>query len=126
VDLPHGFGANLFASMQSGKPYTPTDVNGNATGRVFSQNGPLEVLVNLRVNQDFPVSKQNRMNFYVIAENLLNWKIVKRVDPSTGQAPTAGEGQYPNPTPYQINSILTNPGIYGPPFRVRLGLDYDF
>jgi outer membrane receptor protein involved in Fe transport len=126
VHLPHGFGANLFASMQSGKPYTPTDVNGNATGRVFSHNGPIELLVNLRLNQDFAVTKQNRMNFYVMAENLLNWKIVKRLDPSTGQSPTAGEGEYVNPTQYEINSVLDNPGIYGPPLRVRLGLDYDF
>ncbi len=126
LTLPHGFGVNVFASVQTGKAYTPTDVNGNATGRVYSKNGPMEVLVNLRVNQQLAVTKQNRMNFYVVAENLLNWKIVKRIDPSTGEAPVAGAGEYERPTQYQVNSTLTNPGIYGPPFRVRLGLDYDF
>jgi len=72
------------------------------------------------------VSRENRMNFYLVVENLLNQKIIKRLDPSTGGAPMAGAGQYQNPTPYDYNSVLTNPGIYGPPLRVRLGLDYDF
>jgi hypothetical protein len=124
--LPHGFGVNLFGTLQSGKAYTPTDVNGNATGRVYSRNGPAEVEVNLRINQSFPVSSRNRMNGYLVIENLLNSKIVKRLDPSTGEAPRAGAGQYQNPTQYQVNSVLTNPGVYGPPFSIRLGLDYDF
>jgi outer membrane receptor protein involved in Fe transport len=124
--LPHGFGVNLFGTVESGKAYTPTDINGNATGRVYSQNGPIEIQVNMRINQDFAVSRENRMNFYLVVENLLNQKIVKRLDASTGEAPMAGAGQYQNPTQYDYNSVLTNPGIYGPPLRVRLGLDYDF
>jgi len=129
VSIPNGFGANFFASVQSGKAYTPTDATGNnPTGRVYSKNGPLEVLVNVRLNQEFNVTRQNRMNFYVIAENLLNWKVVNRLDPFTGQAPQAGEGidTYRHPTPFTVNGTLDNPFIYGPPLRVRLGLDYDF
>ena len=43
-----------------------------------------------------------------------------------GKAPKAGEGQYVQPTPFDINSVLTNPAYYGQPLRVRLGVDYDF
>ncbi len=93
---------------------------------MYSHNGPVELDVNLRINQDIPVTSRNRMNAYVVIENLLNWKLVKRLDPATGEAPAAGVGQYPNPTQFQYNSVLTNPGNYGPPFSVRLGFDYDF
>ncbi len=61
-----------------------------------------------------------------MGENIFDWKVVKRVDPSTGKAPKAGEGQYVQPTPFDINSVLTNPAYYGQPLRVRLGVDYDF
>ena len=45
---------------------------------------------------------------------------------STGKAPRAGAGQYVNPTEYEVNAVLTNPGYVGPGFRWRLGVDYDF
>jgi hypothetical protein len=66
------------------------------------------------------------LNAYLIAENLLDWKVVKRVDNSTGEAPKAGAGQYERPTPYEVNSVLTNPAYYGQPLRLRFGFDYDF
>jgi hypothetical protein len=126
MTLPHGFGLNLFGTIQSGKSYTPTDVNGNATGRVFSRNGPIEAVFNARINQELKVGGSKTLNFYLVGENILDWKVVKRVDPSTGKAPKAGEGQYVQPTPFDINSVLTNPAYYGQPLRVRLGVDYDF
>jgi len=126
MSLPHSFGANLFGQIQSGKAYTPTDVNGNATGRVFSQNGPTEFILNLRLNKDFKVGRDQHLNAYVVAENLLDWKVVKRLDPSTGEAPKAGAGLYQDPTQFDYNATLTNPGVYGTPFRLRLGVDYDF
>ena len=125
VTLPENFGANLFAQVQSGRAYTPQDVNGNATGRNFSKNAPLEVVFNLRLNQEFVFSGK-RLNLSLVGENILNDRVVKRVDPNTGRAPTAGEGQYRRPTAYEVNSVLDNPGVYGPPARWRLGIDYDF
>jgi outer membrane receptor protein involved in Fe transport len=124
--LPHGFGVNVFGAIQSGKAYTPQDAAANATGRVYSKNGPLEVVFNMRLNQDLKIGKSQKLNVYLVGENILDWKIVKRVDPSTGKAPQAGSGQYVNPTPYDYNAVLTNPAYYGQPLRVRLGVDYDF
>ena len=126
LKIPNGFGVNLFGTIQSGKAYTPADVDGDATGRVYSKNGPIEAVFNLRLNQEVKLGATNRLNAYLVAENLLDWKVVKRVDPSTGEAPKAGEGQYVQPTEYEINSVLTNPAYYGPPLRIRIGVDYDF
>jgi outer membrane receptor protein involved in Fe transport len=126
LPLPNGFGVNLFGTIQSGKAYTPADVDGNATGRVYSQNGPIEAVFNLRLNQELKLGHDNTLNAYLIAENLLDWKVVKRVDPSTGEQPKEGEGQYVQPTPYEVNSVLTNPAYLGPPLRIRIGVDYDF
>jgi len=126
LPIPNGFGVNLFGTIQSGKAYTPADVDGNATGRVYSKNGPVEAVFNLRVNQELKLGHDNILNAYLIAENLLDWKVVKRVDPSTGKQPVAGEGQYVQPTQYEINSVLTNPAYVGPPLRIRIGVDYDF
>jgi len=126
LPLPNGFGVNLFGTIQSGKAYTPADVDGNATGRVYSQNGPIEAVFNLRLNQELKLGHDNTLNAYLIAENLLDWDVVKRVDPSTGKQPKSGEGQYVQPTQYEINSVLTNPAYVGPPLRIRIGVDYDF
>ena len=126
LPIPNGFGVNLFGTIQSGKAYTPADVDGNATGRVYSKNGPIEAVFNLRLNQELKLGHDNTLNAYLIAENLLDWKVVKRVDPSTGKQPKEGEGQYVRPTQYEINSVLTNPAYVGPPLRIRIGVDYDF
>jgi hypothetical protein len=124
--IPHGFGANVFGTIQSGKAYTPQDVNGNATGRVYSRNGPIEAVFNARLNQEVKIGRSNTLNIYLVGENILDWTVVKRVDPSTGKAPKAGAGQYENPTQFDYNAVLTNPAYYGAPLRVRLGVDYDF
>ncbi len=126
VTVPHGFGFNLFGTIQSGKAYTPQDAAGNATGRVYSKNGPLEAVFNARINQEIKVGQKKTFNFYLVGENILDWTVVKRVDPSTGKAPKAGEGQYVNPTQFDRNSVLSNPAYYGQPLRLRLGVDYDF
>jgi outer membrane receptor protein involved in Fe transport len=125
VTLPREFGANLFLQAQSGRAYTPTDVDGNATGRIFSKNAAPELLVNLRFNKDFKIGSQ-RLTASLVGENVLDWKIVRRVDSSTGDAPKAGVGQFQQPTEFEINGTLNNPSLYGPPARWRLGLDYDF
>ncbi len=125
ITLPHDFGANLYTQIQSGRAYTPTDVAGNATGRVFSKNGPVEMLVNLRLNQDFRLGQQ-RLGVSLVVENLLGWDLVRRLDPSTGEAPQEGQGQYVDPTQFDQDAVLTNPANYGAPTRWRLGVDYDF
>ncbi len=125
VAIPRGFGANLSGVIQSGRAYTPTDVNGNATAADYSANGPLETQVNLRLAQDLQIGA-NRLRLSLVGENLFGQEVAKRVDSNTGELPQAGAGQYVNPTEYEVNSVLTNPGYKGPGMRWRLGVDYDF
>ncbi len=125
VSIPRGFGANLSGVVQSGRAYTPADVNGNATAADYSANGPLETLINFRLSQDLGLGSQ-RLRISLLCENLLDQEVAKRVDASTGEAPKAGAGQYVDPTEYEINAVLTNPGYVGPGMRWRLGVDYDF
>lgn len=126
ITLPPDCGANLFTQIQSGKAYTPTDPDGNATAKVYSKNGPTELLVNLRLNKDFRIGDGQRLGVSVAGENILGWDIVRRLDGNTGDAPMAGAGQYTNPTQFEYDSVLSNPGNYGPTTRWRLGIDYDF
>jgi outer membrane receptor protein involved in Fe transport len=125
VTLPRGFGANLSGSMQSGRTYTPSNADGEATAADYSANGPMEVLVNLKLGKEFMLGRQ-ALRLSLTGENILGWDVVKRVDSSTGKAPKAGEGQYVEYTEYEVNSVLTNPSYYGPGMRWRLGVDYDF
>ena len=62
LSVPRGFGLNIFGTVQSGKAYTPQDVDGNATGRVYSKNGPIEAVFNLRLNQEVKLGKSNTLN----------------------------------------------------------------
>ncbi len=125
VELPRDFGANVYLQAQSGKPYTPADIEGNATGRIFSKNTATELLMNLRFNKDFKLGNQ-RLTASLVGENVLNWDIVRRVDPSTGEVPKEGQGQYQTPTDFEINGTINNPSNYGAPSRWRLAVDYDF
>jgi hypothetical protein len=125
VNIPRGFGANMSGVFQSGRAYTPTDVDGNAVAADYSSNGPIETQINLRLSQDFQLGA-NRLRLSLLGENLLDQEVAKRVDSSTGELPVDGAGQYVNPTEYEVNSVLTNPGYKGPGMRWRLGVDYDF
>jgi outer membrane receptor protein involved in Fe transport len=125
VLLPRGLGVNLSGTLQSGRAYTPANVAGEDQASQFSKNGPFEVLVNLKLGKEFKAGAQ-ALRLSLTGENILDWEVAKRVDPVTGRVPKAGEGTYVDPTEYDINSVLTNPGYVGPGMRWRLGIDYDF
>ena len=125
ITLPRGTGANLSGTLQSGRAYTPANAEGEDQAAQYSQNGPFEVLLNLKLGKEFRLGQQ-ALRLSLTGENILDWEVARRVDPVTGRAPKAGEGSYVDPTEYEINSVLTNPGYVGPGMRWRLGLDYDF
>ncbi|MEO6462905.1 MAG: TonB-dependent receptor [Candidatus Eisenbacteria bacterium] len=125
LTIPRGFGANLSGTVQSGRAYTPANLAGEDQAAQFSRNGPLEVLMNLKLGKEVKVGAR-ALRLSLTGENILDWEIARRVDPVTGRAPKAGEGLYVNPTEYEMNSVLTNPGFVGPGMRWRLGIDYDF
>ncbi len=125
VTLPNGFGANLSGTLQSGRAYTPSNADGEAQAAEYSKNAAFEVVMNLKLGKEFAVGSRG-LRVSLTGENILDWDVARRVDSSTGKAPKAGEGQYVNPTQFEINSVLSNPGFYGPGMRWRLGVDYDF
>lgn len=125
VTVPRGFGANLSGTLQSGRAYTPSNINAEAQGAQYSKNAAFEVVMNLKLGKEFRLGEQ-ALRLSLTGENILGWDVARRVDSSTGKAPKAGAGQYVNPTQFEINSVLTNPGYYGPGTRWRLGVDYDF
>jgi outer membrane receptor protein involved in Fe transport len=125
VTIPRGFGANLSGTLQSGRAYTPANALGDDQAATNSKNGPFEVLLNLKLSKDVRIGSR-ALRLSVTGENILDWEVARRVDPVTGRAPEAGAGLYVDPTPYEINSVLTHPGYVGPGMRWRLGLDYDF
>jgi outer membrane receptor protein involved in Fe transport len=125
VTMPRGFGVNLSGTMQSGRAYTPEDVEENAIGASYTKNGPFEVLLNLRLSKDFPMG-QETLRLFLTGENILDWEVARRVDQSTGKLPEVGVGQYQDPDEFTMNSVILNPSYEGPPMRWRLGLDYDF
>jgi outer membrane receptor protein involved in Fe transport len=125
VTIPHGFGFNLFGTIQSGKAYSPVTAKDVRTGTAYSKNGPVEVLFNVRINQELRLDGNKKLNFYLVGENILDWTVVKKIDPKTGQAPVAGVGSYVPLVPSVI-AAASNPANIGPPLRIRLGVDYDF
>jgi outer membrane receptor protein involved in Fe transport len=125
VTLPRGFGANLSGTFQSGRAYTPANALGDDQAAQYSKNGPFEVLLNLKLGKEIRAGAR-ALRLSLTGENILDWEVARRVDPVTGKAPRAGEGSYVDPTEYEINAVLTNPGYVGPGMRWRLGLDYDF
>jgi outer membrane receptor protein involved in Fe transport len=125
LTLPRGFGANLSGTLQSGRAYTPQNTAGEDVAAQYSENAAFEVLVNLRLGKEFPVGSR-ALRLSLTGENILDWTIARRVDSSTGRVPEAGEGQYVDPTEFEVNAVLSNPGYVGPGMRWRLGIDYDF
>lgn len=125
LTLPSDWIVNLQWLIQSGRAYTPQR-DGQEIGKRYSQNGPYDNIIDLKVNKYFDYGKV-RLKAYLEIENLLNWKQVRRIDPETGKAPKPGVGtyKYQGDSPYVIN-MLSDPSIYGPPRIARMGIGFEW
>jgi hypothetical protein len=138
------FNANAIISFNSGRPYTPVDQwdilgdNGllaDNTGYINSAFGPSNFRVDLKVEKGFRIGNLY-LTPYVWIENLFDTDNIVQVWRSTGSASTTnwlndpaaqgtiqqqGEGYVRD---YQ--SLEQNPGNYGIPRLIKLGLKINF
>jgi outer membrane receptor protein involved in Fe transport len=131
--LPLGdlIGANLYYSLRSGRPYTPETILGIPTGKRNSENAPYENVLDLKIDKAWE-RRGTRFGINFQARNLLGTQILRRVDPSTGEKPEMGQGQYSEAAldratnRNRLAQSLTNPAFYAEGRNMRLGLEVTF
>jgi hypothetical protein len=149
-----GAGINITYNLGSGRPYTryllpnPADVQFGVnpvnliSGQPFSARLPWYNRFDIRVDRDFIIqrgeNKQSILNIYVIFLNAFNQRNVLGVYPYTGLPDDSGyiqspvgqqlaQNQYSKETfEYLYRLKERNPGNFGAPLRIRLGLLFSF
>jgi hypothetical protein len=149
-----GAGINITYNLGSGRPYTryllpnPADVQFGVnpvnliSGQPFSARLPWYNRFDIRVDRDFIIqrgeNKQSILNVYVIFLNAFNQRNVLGVYPYTGLPDDSGyiqspvgqqlaQNQYSKETfEYLYRLKERNPGNFGAPLRIRLGLLFSF
>jgi outer membrane receptor protein involved in Fe transport len=125
------WGLNVFVQGMSGRPYTPVNERGDASGAPNSKNADFQMTTDLRINRWFQIGKQ-RLDISLAATNVFNQYVIYRVDPMTGHGRVWGEGSYDPNNPFlDVNeyvkvSQVDDPSNYGPGAQWRLSVDYDF
>ena len=133
-DLTRGLYAGIYYQHRSGVTY-PATKNG-----MFSHfaRTPSVNMFNININKDFRIGKGARINFYVIVENLFNFKNVYDVYSNTGSPDD--DGYLSDPAmQHEINSQISpdsyrllyqlglySPDFYGIPQIWRFGLTFKY
>jgi outer membrane receptor protein involved in Fe transport len=138
------FGANLLFTFNSGVPYTPSNINnpffGSQTevrpiGGINSSYGPWNYRLDFRVDRTFTLSQLTVVaSFYVI--NLTDTKNELTVFRGTGEADNTGWLGTPSGQVWaaqngqaavdMYHQMEQNPGNFGIPRQVRLGLRIEY
>ena len=124
-------GLNLFVEGQSGRPYTPENSHGDASGAPNSKNALFQMTTDMRVNRAFGIGVR-RVDLSLVGTNIFGNHLISRVDPQTGRGRVWGTGSYDPTNPflnvdeYTRISVVNDPSNYGPGAQWRLSLDYDF
>lgn len=130
VTLPDQWGANIYYTLRSGRPYTPTNTRGERTGKRNSNNAPIENVVDVKLEKGFALRGSSRFAMTLEARNLLDTQILRTVDSSTGERPQLGVGRYSVLTPdvdrEVIAAALSNPSFFAEGRNLRLGLEVSF
>jgi outer membrane receptor protein involved in Fe transport len=136
VTLPTNWGLSVFAEGVSGRAYTPIQLEGEPAAKPYSENGPFQVIFNLRFNKAFRVGRNQRLNLTLTGNNILNTLVPRRIDPFTGSGYEAGRGLFSpeelgklssdQARAFRLTSQLANPSAYLPGSEWRAGFEYDF
>lgn len=130
VTLPDKWGANVFYTLRSGRPFTPTNTRGERTGKRNSENAPIENVVDLKLEKNWDLRAGSQFAITFEARNLIGTKIVRVIDSSTGKKPEMGVGRYSTFTSDQNRDVvaqrLQNPAFYAEGRNLRLGLEVTF
>lgn len=139
LDIPGAWGVNIVGHYGSGLPYTVTDNLGNRTGTLNEGRLPATYSVDMRLNKDFFMSRDNVFfSFFVEVENLFDRRNILNVYSNTGRADD--DGRYfeltsdPDGTgPYTAEDVnkyykllAQNPQNYSPPRTIRAGVEFNF
>jgi outer membrane receptor protein involved in Fe transport len=129
VTLPDDWGVNVFYTLRSGRPYTPTDTRGERIGKRNSENAPFENVVDVKFDKKFRGKKSTfGVNFEV--RNLFDADILRVVDSNTGERPEVGRGRYTTLTSDVSEDVvrarLSNPAYFAESRNLRLGLEVSF
>jgi len=130
LQLPDRWGASLYYTLRSGKPYTPRDIRGQQTGKTNSDNAPFEDVVDFKLDKHWDPGERTRFGIILEIRNLFDQQPLRVVDPSTGAAPVPGEGIYTirssDVSPQAQADRLSNPAFYGEGRNVRFGIEVTF
>ena len=125
------WGANLVARFNSGTPFTPQrDIPGVTIGEGASVRDlrntsrlPARLTLDFNTYKSFSFSNGSSLELYLNIFNLLDSKIVNALYGDSGEASS----------PLPINTVdsadpgyYANPGFYGEPRRIQLGLSISF
>jgi outer membrane receptor protein involved in Fe transport len=130
--LPDRWGINFFYTLRSGKPYTPTDQRGQRTGKKNSENAPFESVLDMKFDKYWGLGNRTRFTVRFELRNVFDNPAVRRVDSSTGQVPTFGEGRWSegnlttDVSEQVIRDRLDDPSYYGEGRNMRLGIEVSF
>ena len=92
--MPPNWSSNLLYSAEAGQRYTPMVYLGwknYVAGDRYSEVGPYESSLNLRLNKFWKVGPNEKLTFWLEARNLLNHKNYRRVNPWTGDGYQVGD-----------------------------------
>jgi outer membrane cobalamin receptor len=130
VPLPDRFAANLYYTLRSGRPYTPTTTRSEPTGKDNSVNAPMEHVLDGKLEKAWSVRGATSLTLTFEARNMLNTQILRVVDSNTGKKPEVGKGIYTNLSPdtsvQKLEDRLSNPAFYAEPRNLRLALEVSF
>ena len=137
--------ADMLISFNSGRPYTPLQTQnllndnsnwGDTKGYINSRYGPGSMTVDFKVEKTFAIGDNLGITPYVWVNNLFNAKNAVSVWRSTGSPETTGflataEGktyaaQNGQNWVYDYEALERNPGNFGPPRLIKLGVKMNF
>lgn len=128
--LPDQWGAHLFYKLQSGRPYTPTTIHRERIGKRNSNNAPFENVLDAKLEKGWELPGQQRFAVVFEARNLFDTRILRVVDPNTGEAQRIDRGVYTNldasTSRERLQARLGNPAFYAEGRNLRLGLEVTF
>ena len=124
IALPDEMVLHLFYEAQSGRAYTPENERNVRTGKLYSKNARVEHRVDVKAQRTWRFSGFKLISTLEV-RNLFDYRSPRRIDPSTGELPTDGVGQYSDPVTgsSQVfrDALLSNPSRLTSPRQTRVG-----
>ncbi|MFH0777535.1 MAG: hypothetical protein V2A71_02785, partial [Candidatus Eisenbacteria bacterium] len=126
LNIPPGWGLNLYSYITSGEAYTPRDSEGRQSGEDYSSNGPYETAVNMKLTKALRVGRDRTIELILQGWNIFNRRNATEVDPQTGEPYTPGVGTMVQRDSEFYRILYSNPAYWGAPRTFRLAVAYEW